>query len=317
VQGEKWFKGMPLDTSCYMDFIKPEYRNRKIGANIPSEYLLEPFEKLLKIIRKYFTCEGRFDKVHPYHIRLLMHFTGRNPLNLPFFLCRSLGKMADSVQAKADQPENNLFHFSLIKMLVVEELGNLNKDWNSFLISENIPRDPKGDIPLSAEKSTLHSSEVRRGDVTERRKGKEMEDSSLSQPTSQKRSKLRFTDETEEIQAPSKPRTRSSARRFPIPTIQPELVECANQGIDEKKVELGEEDANTKEVKQQLKKSQHVIAQFYQENRELRRKLAEKIPETPASQSQAGQRSPTSPTGGEKNINWLKKQAKRGSRCDH
>jgi hypothetical protein len=51
LQGEKWFKGMPLDTSCYMDFIKPEYRNQKIGANIPSQYLLEPFEKLLKIIR--------------------------------------------------------------------------------------------------------------------------------------------------------------------------------------------------------------------------------------------------------------------------
>jgi hypothetical protein len=139
MQGEKWFKGMPLDTSCYIDFIKPEYRNRKIGANIPSEYLLEPFEKLLRIIQKYFTCEGRFDKVHQYHIRLLMHFTGRSPLNLPFFLCRSLGKMADSVQAKADQPENNLFHFSLIKMLVVEELGNLNRDWDSFLISTNIP----------------------------------------------------------------------------------------------------------------------------------------------------------------------------------
>ena len=23
LQEEKWFKGMPLDTSCYMDFIKP------------------------------------------------------------------------------------------------------------------------------------------------------------------------------------------------------------------------------------------------------------------------------------------------------
>jgi hypothetical protein len=52
VQGEKWFKGMPLDTSCYIDFIKLEYRNQKIGATIPSEYLLEPFEKLLKIIWK-------------------------------------------------------------------------------------------------------------------------------------------------------------------------------------------------------------------------------------------------------------------------
>jgi hypothetical protein len=202
-----------------MDFIKPEYGNRKVGADIPSEYLLEPFEKILKTIRKYFTCEGRFDKVHPYYIRLLIHFTGENPLKLPFFLCRSLGKMEDNVQAKADQRGNNLFHFSLIRMLVVEELRNLNKDWNYFLISANISRDPKGDITLFAEKSTLHSSEVRRGDVTKRRKGKEMEDSSFSHPTSQKRRKSRFTDKSEEIQAPSKLHTRSSVRRFPIPTV--------------------------------------------------------------------------------------------------
>jgi hypothetical protein len=113
-----------------------------------------------------------------------MQFTGKNPLNLPFFLCRSLGKMAGSVQAKADQPGNNFFHFSLIKMLVVEELRHLNKDWNYFLVSANILRDPKGDIPLSAKESTLQSSGAREEDVTGKRKGKEIEDPSFSQPTS-------------------------------------------------------------------------------------------------------------------------------------
>jgi hypothetical protein len=43
-------------------------------------------------------------------------------------------------------------------MLVVEELRHWNKDKNSFMILDNIPRDPKGEIPLSAEESTLHSS---------------------------------------------------------------------------------------------------------------------------------------------------------------
>jgi hypothetical protein len=71
LQGEKWFKGMALDTSCYMDFIKPKHQNQKMGVGIPSVYLLEPFEKLLKVIRKYFTCEGRFNKVYTYHIRIL------------------------------------------------------------------------------------------------------------------------------------------------------------------------------------------------------------------------------------------------------
>jgi hypothetical protein len=183
----------------------------------------------------------------------------------------------------------------------------LNKYWNSFLISANIPRDPKGDIPLSAKESTLHNSEARNEDVTERRKRKEIEDSSFSQPTSQKRSKSRLTNKTEEIQAPVNRAPNPLPRDFPY-TIQLELVECAYKGIDERQVELGEENANTQEMKQQLKQVQDVIAQCYQENRELRRQLAEKIIETPAPQSQAGQLSPTSPTARETNINWLKKQ---------
>jgi hypothetical protein len=65
--------------------------------------------------------------------------------------------------------------------------------------STNMPRDPKGDIPLSIEESSLHSSEARKEDAIERRKGKAIEDSSFSQPTSQKRSRSRFTDKIEEI----------------------------------------------------------------------------------------------------------------------
>jgi hypothetical protein len=118
-------------------------------------------------------------------------------------------------------------------MLVVEELRNLNKDWNSFLISVHIPRDPKEYIPLSTKKSTLHSSEARKEGVTKRRKWKEIEDSPFSQPTSQKRSRSRLTDKTKEIQASSKLCTKSFAKRFPIHTIKLELVECANKGIDE------------------------------------------------------------------------------------
>jgi hypothetical protein len=73
-------------------------------------------------------------------------------------------------------------------------------------------------------------------------------------------------------------------------------------------VEPGEKDADIKEVKQQLKKDQHIIAQLYQENKELKRKLTERTLEAQTPQSKAGQRSPTSPTGGEKNIKWLKKK---------
>jgi hypothetical protein len=104
---EKWFKGMPLGIVCYEYFIKPKCLNGKIRVGVPSQYLWDSFQNLLKVIRRYFTFEGRFDRVYPYHIRLLMHFKGKNPLNLPFFFHRSLKKMEDSVWAEADQLGNN------------------------------------------------------------------------------------------------------------------------------------------------------------------------------------------------------------------
>jgi hypothetical protein len=75
----------------------------KSWNGVPSRYLREPFQKLLKVIRKYFTCEIRSDRIYPHHIRLLMHFTGKRPLNLPFFLHQSLGGMADNVQVEVEE----------------------------------------------------------------------------------------------------------------------------------------------------------------------------------------------------------------------
>jgi hypothetical protein len=58
-----------------------------------------------------------------------------------------------------------------------------------------------------------------------------------------------LTDKTEAIQAPSKLCTKCSAKIFPIHTVQLELVEGENKGIDERQVELGEENENTQEMK--------------------------------------------------------------------
>jgi hypothetical protein len=88
-----------------------------------------------------------------------------------------------------------------------------------------------------------------------------------------KRRKLQFIDESKETQAPSKPLTRSSARRFPIPIVQTKFFEFATQEIDEEQVKPGEKNVDVKEMKQQLRKDQHIISQLYQENKELKRKL--------------------------------------------
>jgi hypothetical protein len=129
-------------------------------------------------------------------------------------------------------------------MLVVEELRHLNKEWDSFMISANIPRDPKGDIPLYVEKSSLHNAEARKGDVTKKRKGKELEYLLFSEPTSQKKRRSSLTNKNEDIQAPSKLSTKFAAKRFPMRIVQPEPVEGERKGIDERQVEFGEENEN-------------------------------------------------------------------------
>jgi hypothetical protein len=195
ILGERWFKGIPLDSVFYIDFLKTKYRNQKIGATIPREYVLDPYEKLLRVIQTYFTCEGRFDRVYQYHVRLLMHFTRKNPLNLPFYLYRSLGKMEQTrSKPRVDQLKSSLFQFSLVKLLVVEEL----KIWDSFLSSANIPLDPKRDTPLSAEILSPSFLGQKGESATEKGKGKEVEGSPPSQPVPKKGRKLLFTNEPKE-----------------------------------------------------------------------------------------------------------------------
>lgn len=60
--------------------------------------------------------------IYQYHIRLLLHFTGKDAMNLPFYLFKSIGKMYDRVQAKSKAVDTSVFHSGLINMLVMEEL---------------------------------------------------------------------------------------------------------------------------------------------------------------------------------------------------
>jgi hypothetical protein len=112
---------------------KAEFQNENLSKGVPRNYILAHHDKLLRVMQRYFTCEGSFNKVYMYHIRLLMHFTSKKSINLPYCLSRSLGKMVDKVQDKSNQFEPNVFNFSLIKLLVLEELKKEKREWNSFM----------------------------------------------------------------------------------------------------------------------------------------------------------------------------------------
>ena len=97
---ESWFKNFRFEMEPYKIFLKPEFVDTNLTKAMPRGYVKDTYANLLSNIQRYFTCEGRYHKVYSYHFKLLLHFTRIISLDLPFFLFRSLAKMADKVQMK-------------------------------------------------------------------------------------------------------------------------------------------------------------------------------------------------------------------------
>jgi hypothetical protein len=87
---------MTLNASFSREFLKLEYQGDNLSKGVPKNHMIEGFDKMLRVIQRYFTLKGD-STIYQYHIRLLLHFTGEDFMNLPFYLFRSIGKMGDRV----------------------------------------------------------------------------------------------------------------------------------------------------------------------------------------------------------------------------
>jgi len=132
--GEKWFKGDELEISAFKQFVKPQFGDT-FDTTFPTIYLQDHYNELLKVIQRYLTCEGRFNSIYQYHIRLLWHFIENKPMNLPFFLFKSLERMETKVQMQKNNHMSSLFHFPLIKILVKFAVDRRKIYWSDFLSS--------------------------------------------------------------------------------------------------------------------------------------------------------------------------------------
>ena len=83
--GEKWFRKANLYISHYEPFLKPRYKDYNKSI-FPFSHFLERYAPMMRVIMKYFTCEGIFSRLYSYHIRFLMHFTRVKMLHLPYYL---------------------------------------------------------------------------------------------------------------------------------------------------------------------------------------------------------------------------------------
>jgi hypothetical protein len=149
--GQKWFKNSKVEEVPWSLL----FTSRKVTScdrGMPISALKPRWHDLLAIIKQFITCEGRFGLVFLYHLWLLMSFIDF-PLNMPYFLLRSLYKMAKHF--KRQKSDSSLFHHCLIKIIIVHQL-KLNGDcWDAFLLRNGFASSEIGQVDKSVITETL------------------------------------------------------------------------------------------------------------------------------------------------------------------
>ena len=63
-----------------------------------------------------------------------MHFTRVRLMNILYFICRNIERMTTLVQKKTpEQQHNSIYHYVLIKIIVVHQLGLQGITWDEFI----------------------------------------------------------------------------------------------------------------------------------------------------------------------------------------
>ena len=156
--GEPWHKKKKIDRQHYEPYIKTSFL-RHLNGVFPFRYLKDEYAPLMRLIMKYFRCEGQFSHFYAYHIRLLMHFTRVQMMNIPYFIFRNIERMTTFIQHKTPQQQlNSVYHFAVIKILVVYQLGLQGITWDDF-VSHDFFRASRGLLEVKHEGEPSHQYE--------------------------------------------------------------------------------------------------------------------------------------------------------------
>jgi hypothetical protein len=131
--GSCWFKTSAPSNVEFRSYLLPIHKTLTWKKDIPLSYLEPKWKTLLKAILVYITCEGRYNRVLYYHLKLLNHFTGREPLNIPYFFHKTLTKMAKQVKVQPIKVASRISHQGLICLLIKEGLHRKQIGWSHFL----------------------------------------------------------------------------------------------------------------------------------------------------------------------------------------
>ena len=130
-----YFKTKQFKDKSWPPFIS---RSRAVSVDwkkgISRSWLIHPWDGIDYIIQKFVTCEGRFNIVYLYHIKLMQHLKNDREINMPYFLLQRISNMAKFVKKQERNIEKSLYHYGFIKMTIKHQLRNQDLSWQQFVI---------------------------------------------------------------------------------------------------------------------------------------------------------------------------------------
>jgi hypothetical protein len=61
---------MNVNATFSKEFLKPKCQGDNLSKGVPRSHMVEGLDKMIRVIQIYFTCEGRFNMIYQYHIRI-------------------------------------------------------------------------------------------------------------------------------------------------------------------------------------------------------------------------------------------------------
>jgi hypothetical protein len=123
--GDRWFNKKTHISNEQKAFLFENDKIRTKGQGADVNSLPEPWGKVAEFVKRFITCEGRYQVIYFSDFILLSHPRHQKFINIPYFILHSLNNMAHSVK-KSKTPKNFFSNHILIRLLIHKGMGISN-----------------------------------------------------------------------------------------------------------------------------------------------------------------------------------------------
>jgi hypothetical protein len=122
---DRWFNRKTHLSNAHKGFLVNNEQVHTKGRGVDVNSLPDPWGKVAEFLKRYITCEGRYQVVYFSDFILLSHLRHQKLINIPYFLLHSLHNMARFVK-KFKNPKNCVSNHRLVGLLIRKGMGISN-----------------------------------------------------------------------------------------------------------------------------------------------------------------------------------------------